>query len=108
MTVLTAEMLQSMMGSLKTDIFNHSTRITELEANVGSLTTRVTYLDNRCEDLEGRMRRNNIRLLGIPEGVEGPRPTESVAGLLQELLGLDEKPLLDRAHRTLRSRPRGG
>lgn len=155
MTVLTAEMLQSMMGSLKTDIFSkidtsattlrsemilvkdelkksieriqnkldahgvvlselergatdHSTRITELEANVGSLTTRVTYLDNRCEDLEGRMRRNNIRLLGIPEGVEGPRPTEFVAGLLQELLGLDEKPLLDRAHRTLRSRPREG
>lgn len=155
MTVLTAEMLQSMMGSLKTDIFSkidtsattlrsemilvkdelkksveriqnkldahgvvlselergasdHSTRIAELEANVGSLTSRVTYLDNRCEDLEGRMRRNNIRLLGIPEGVEGPRPTEFVAGLLQELLGLDEKPLLDRAHRTLRSRPREG
>lgn len=152
-TVLTAEMLQSMMGSLKTDIFSkidtsattlrsemilvkdelkrsieriqnkldahgvvlskleitdHSTRITELEANVGSLTTRVTYLDNRCEDLEGRMRRNNIRLLGIPEGAEGPRPTEFVAGLLQELLGLDEKLLLDRAHRTLRSRPREG
>ncbi|KAJ8355364.1 hypothetical protein AAFF_G00061740 [Aldrovandia affinis] len=58
---------------------DHSTRITELEANVGSLTTRVTYLDNRCEDLEGRMRRNNIRLLGIPEGVEGSRPTESVS-----------------------------
>ncbi|KAJ8404964.1 hypothetical protein AAFF_G00328850 [Aldrovandia affinis] len=90
------------LSELERGATDHSTRITELEVNVGSLTTRVTYLDNRCEDLEGRMRRNNIRLLGIPEGVEGPRPTESVAGLLQELLGLDEKPLLDRAHRTLR------
>ncbi|KAJ8377871.1 hypothetical protein AAFF_G00250220 [Aldrovandia affinis] len=96
------------LSELERGATDHSTRITELEANVGSLTARVTYLDNRCEDLEGRMRRNNIRLLGIPEGVEGSRPTESVAGLLQELLGLDEKPLLDRAHRTLRSRPGRG
>ncbi|KAJ8400420.1 hypothetical protein AAFF_G00395440 [Aldrovandia affinis] len=100
--------MESFFIELERGATDHSTRITELEANVGSLTTRVTYLDNRCEDLEGRMRRNNIRLLGIPEGVEGSRPTESVAGLLQELLGLDEKPLLDRAHRTLRSRPREG
>ena len=49
------------------------------------------------------MRRNNIRLLGIPEEVEGPRPMEFMAQLVQELLGLEEKPLLDRAHCTLRS-----
>lgn len=139
---LTVELLHSMMGSLKSDIFgkidslsnnlrseismvkdelkvsiegiqnklnshgatiselertatDHSTRITELEANVGSLSSRVTYLDNKCEDLESRMRRNNIRLVGILEGVEGPRPTEFMAKLLQDLLGLDEIPLLD-------------
>lgn len=152
---LTAGLLQSMMGSLKDDIFgkidslsnslrsemsslkeelknsienvqkkldthgevisalergatDHSTRITDLEKSVSSLKTTVEYLDNKCEDLESRMRRNNIRLLGVPEGVEGPRPTEFVAGLLQELLGLEDKPLLDRAHRSLRSRPRDG
>lgn len=54
------------------------------------------------------MRRNNIRLVIVLEGVEGPRPTEFMAGLLQELLGLEEKPLIDRAHRTLQSRPRDG
>lgn len=84
---------------------DHSTRISELEANVESLGSKVAYLDNRCEDMESRMRRNNIRLLGVPEGVEGPRPSEFIAQLLQELLGLEERPLLDRAHRTLRSRP---
>lgn len=68
----------------------------------------MAYLDNRCKDLESRMRRKSIRLLGVPEGVEGPRPTEFVAQLLQELLGLKEKPLLDRVHCTLRSRPRDG
>lgn len=80
----------------------------ELEANVCSLITKVAYLDNRCKDMESRMQRNNICLLGILEGVEGPRPTKFMAHLLQELLGLEEKPLLDRAHRTLRSRPRDG
>lgn len=96
------------LSELERSASDHSTRISDLEANVESLTTKVTYLDNRCEDMESRMRRNNIRLLGVPEGVEGPRPTEFIAQLLQELLGLGEKPLLDRAHRTLRSRPGDG
>lgn len=74
---------------------DHSTHITELETKVGSLVTKVTYLDNKCKDLESRMRRNNIHLLGIPEGTEGPQLTEFVAQLLLELLGLEEKPLLD-------------
>lgn len=34
--------------------------------------------------------------------------TDFIAQLLQDLLGLREKPLLDRAHWTLRERPSGG
>ena len=41
------------LSELERSATDHSTRISELEANVGSLTTRVAYLDNRCEDLEG-------------------------------------------------------
>lgn len=154
-STLNAELLQTMMDSLKADIFekidslssqlrseissvrtelkesieplqekigqhaqtiqdlelaatDHSGRITELEATVSGLSARVKHLDDRCEDLEGRSRRNNIRLVGVPEGLEGPRPTEFVAQLLKETLRLDEKPLLDRAHRTLRSKPKEG
>ncbi|KAI4832981.1 hypothetical protein KUCAC02_015915 [Chaenocephalus aceratus] len=152
---LDAELLQSMMDSLKADIFgkidslssslrseitsvrkelkesigplqakveqhgqtvleleraatDHSGRITELEATVSRLTAQAKHADDRCEDLEGRSRMNNIRLVGISEGLEGPRSTEFIAKLLQEILRLDEKPLLDRAHRTLRDRPREG
>lgn len=152
---LNAELLQSMMDSLKADIFgkldslssslrseissvrnelkesieplqekieqygqtmleleladtDHSSRITELETTVRKLTAQVKHLDDCCEDLEGRSRRNNIRLVGLPEGLEGPRPTEFVAQLLKEILRLDEKPLLDCAHRTLRDEPREG
>ncbi|KAK1879038.1 LINE-1 retrotransposable element ORF1 protein, partial [Dissostichus eleginoides] len=87
---------------------DHSTRIGELEATVDMLTSQVKRLDDKCEDPEGRSRRNNMRVMGIPEGLEGPRATDFVAQLLRDLLKLDEKPLLDRAHRTLRERPKEG
>jgi len=47
-------------------------------------------------------------VLGVPKGVEESRPTDFIAQLLQDLLGLNEKPLLDRAHRTLCEKPREG
>lgn len=53
-------------------------------------------------------REDNLRILGVPEGDEGPRPTEFIATLLQEVLELEEKPLLDRAHRSLRPKPKSG
>ncbi len=60
------------LSDLEHSATDHSSRIGELEANVGSLTTRVAYLDNRSEDMESRMQRNNISLVGVSEGVEGP------------------------------------
>ncbi|KAJ4937147.1 hypothetical protein JOQ06_001728 [Pogonophryne albipinna] len=87
---------------------DHNTRIDKLEATVDMLTSQVKRLDDKCEDLEGRSRRNNLRVMGIPEGLEGARTTDFVAQLLRDLLKLDEKPLLDRAHRTLRERPKEG
>ena len=87
---------------------DHGGRIVELEATVSMLTKRAAGLEDKYEDLEARSRRNNIRLLGVPEGVEGPRPTDFIAQLLRDLLGLNETPLLDRAHRTLREKPKEG
>lgn len=87
---------------------DHSDRITEMQSVISTLQKQVVQLDAKCEDLEGRSRRNNIRLVGLPEGVEGSHPVDFVSQLLQNLLHLQEKPLLDRAHRTLRERPRKG
>ncbi|XP_073692668.1 acyl-protein thioesterase 1 [Garra rufa] len=61
---------------------------------------------SQCKDLESRSRRNNIRLIGIGEGEEGNRPMEFVSNFLRDLLNLKEKPLLDRAHRSLQPKPR--
>lgn len=55
-------------------------------------------------DLEACSRRNNIRIIGLPESIEGTHPIEFFTGLLVEVLGdqvLTSTPELDRAHRAL-------
>lgn len=82
--------------------------LSELQVKVNQLTDSVWSLQDKCEDLESRSRRNNIRLVNIPQGLEGNRATEFISELLRDLLQLDEAPLIDRAHRTLRARPKDG
>jgi len=86
---------------------DHSDLLTSLDSTVSTLKAEVKLLTDKCEDLEGRVRRNNI-LVGVPEGAEGVRPTEFIAKLLMDSLGLADSPLLDRAHRTLRPKPGDG
>ncbi len=83
----------------------HDTELSDLRANIKKLTATVDSLSKKCENLEGHSRWNNIRLVGLPEGMEGPHPTEFTAQLLQDILGLDNKPILDSAHLTLRTKP---
>lgn len=74
--------------------------VTKLQAQVKSLSEQVSELTEKCIDLEGRSKRQNIRITGIREGMEnGQGAREFVAKLLMEV------PVLDRAHRALRSRP---
>lgn len=80
--------------------------VSAIEVTVSELQSQVKDLQEKCEALENRSRRNNIRLVGIPEDKEGTMATEFVSNLLQEVLGLDEKPLLDRAHRSLQTKPK--
>ncbi|KAK5936002.1 hypothetical protein CgunFtcFv8_021308 [Champsocephalus gunnari] len=86
----------------------HSDDITRLQTEVARLTADTAKLSDKCEDLEGRSRRNNIRMIGVPEGKEGTRPREFISQLLTDLLSLDQKPLIDRCHRSLRQCPSDG
>lgn len=79
-----------------------------MQTVVAELSATVETFSKKCEDLESRSRWNNIRRIGLKELSEGPQSTEFVAQLLQDLLGLDAKPDLDRAHRTLRPKPKEG
>ncbi|KAJ1094176.1 hypothetical protein NDU88_007254 [Pleurodeles waltl] len=42
-----------------------------LESTMSDVLTRVAELEHHVEDAEGRTRRNNIRVVGLPEGAEG-------------------------------------
>lgn len=90
---------------------DHDSRLCSLEAALTDLQKTNKALKAKVNDLEGRSRRNNIKIIGIPEGEEQGRPTEFVAALIPKLLGEThfQRPLvIDRAHRALKPRPSGG
>ncbi|KAJ1195798.1 hypothetical protein NDU88_005066 [Pleurodeles waltl] len=83
--------------SMGLDIAGFQSQISGLDQRVATVETQVAswtdkdqelrHLRSRLTDLEDRSRRNNVRLLGFPEGVEGtdlfsylremlPKPTE--------------------------------
>ncbi|KAI4894558.1 hypothetical protein NFI96_004454 [Prochilodus magdalenae] len=99
------------LGSLTEAVSAHDARIDSLESALKKMEGVNTALQQKIEDLEGRSRRNNIRIIGVPEGAEGKRPTDFVAELLPKLLGEENFNLplvVDRAHRSLQPRPADG
>ncbi|KAJ4938794.1 hypothetical protein JOQ06_028260 [Pogonophryne albipinna] len=83
-------------------------RFTPLQAKVEHLSAELERVDNKCEDLEARSRRNNVRIVGVPEETTITNTTATISTLLKEAFKLEKEPLLDRAHRTLQPKPRPG
>lgn len=82
-----------------------------LEKVVSNLESRNKALTLKVDDFEGRSRRNNIMIIGIPEKAEGPRPAEFIQDLIPRLVGEDhlKSPVIvDRARRSLRPLPAAG
>lgn len=97
--------------SLETSLESDDQRIRALEAQVVALTDSNSKLLAKTSDLKSRSRRNNIRIIGLPESIEGPTPTMFFSKLLVELLSeeiLESPPELDRAHRVLTAKPQPG
>ncbi|CAL1589471.1 unnamed protein product [Knipowitschia caucasica] len=97
------------IGDLETNAEEVSQRLASLEATCVSIHEENKLLKNKLSDLEGRSRRQNVRMVGLPESLElGPRPTEFVSQLLVDVFGaqtLSTLPELDRAHRSLLPKP---
>lgn len=87
-----------------------SDRIQALEDQCASLKETCAKLQAKTTDLESRSRRNNIRIIGLPEEIEGQRPTTFFAELLFEVFGdaFPSPPEVDRAHRALSAKPQTG
>lgn len=77
-----------------------SDEVASLQNTVSELKAEMAKLKEKCEDMEGRMRRCNIRIIGVPETPDSGTTT-SVSKLLTEVLQLDKEPLVDRSNRSL-------
>lgn len=117
--------LEEKLTQTEATVADHGRRITSVESGSTALQERMLILEQQCTaladsnaklaakaaDLEGRSRRNNLRIIGLPESIEGPRPTAFFSDLLVEMFGrqiLQSPPELDRAHRALTARPPPG
>ncbi|KAJ8394404.1 hypothetical protein AAFF_G00046150 [Aldrovandia affinis] len=99
--------LRNTMGDAERSLTACSDDIETLKREVKRLGVLADSLQNKCEDLESRSRRNNIRIVGVPEGPNSCSTT-SVADLLQEAFNLADAPLIDRSHRSLQPVPKQG
>lgn len=67
---------------------------------------------SKLDEFENRARRNNVRVVGLPEMVEGPQPAEFLEKWFIETFGEDifsPQFLIERAHRVpARAPPSGG
>uniref|UniRef100_A0A3B3BF92 L1 transposable element RRM domain-containing protein n=1 Tax=Oryzias melastigma TaxID=30732 RepID=A0A3B3BF92_ORYME len=83
-----------------------SDEMVAMQGTVTSLKKEVHELKNNCEDLEGRTRRGNIRIIGVAE-TQGSSTPEAVSSLLKEVLQLGREVRVDRSHRSLTQRRPG-
>ncbi|CAI5655064.1 unnamed protein product [Oreochromis niloticus] len=81
---------------------DHDHRLSLVEKTCLKLQADNEALRLKVLDLEGRSRRQNIKIVGLPEKIENGRMVEFLSKFLPKLLGADnfDKPLdIDRAHR---------
>ena len=74
----------------------------ELGAKVAELGKGYDALLERQIRLEDHSRRNSIRVIGLPEGIEGTNPKRFIQTFLQKMFEGEfaTPPVIDRAHRT--------
>uniref|UniRef100_H2ZUA9 L1 transposable element RRM domain-containing protein n=1 Tax=Latimeria chalumnae TaxID=7897 RepID=H2ZUA9_LATCH len=99
------------LQSLHTSVNNLGSKIKAAEARISQIEDENSLQDSqaisRIDDLENRSHRNNVRILGFPEGIEGNNPCAFLSKILPDLQGLDSaEPLeIERAHRSLGQHP---
>lgn len=81
--------------------------VSELQTQNAKLKAAVESLSVKVDDLENRSRRSNLRLVGLPEKMEGRDMCAFLEKLLPEILGPENFPgplVIERAHRIGRLR----
>lgn len=97
--------------TIENTLTTHSDELTKLTTRVNQLEKANAAQASKAEDLENRSRRQNLRISGLPEGLEGHWPLQFISRLLQKVFENKVFPTpleLDRAHRTLAPKPPSG
>lgn len=98
--------MKTTIQDMETGISTWSDKVVTLQTTVNTPKTEVAELRDNDEDMEGRARRCNIRILGVPQ-TTGSSSTTSVSKLLREVLQLDKDVLIDRSYKSLAPRKPG-
>lgn len=64
----------------------HNVTVTEHSSALYAIRTKIKALEYKVDNAENSNRRNNLRIVGLTEGVEGLNPTMFVEDLLRTLL----------------------
>ncbi|KAI3359958.1 hypothetical protein L3Q82_013837, partial [Scortum barcoo] len=75
-----------------------SDEVTSLQSTVTDLEKELVVLREKCEDMEGHMRKCKIRILYVPKT---PGSSSPVAKLLAQVLHFEKEPMIDPSHRGL-------
>lgn len=110
------------ISDLKADIHTMSHRITDVEQasqthaaairqvqkSHDSQLTHMFELHRQVEDLDNRGRRHNVRVRGVPEGIDTPTLPQAICSIFNNLLDrpVDTPIEMERLHRALRPPPR--
>lgn len=103
--------LHSRVTETEQRVIQTEDEVEEHNTTIRSLQIKVKALEYRVEDAENRNRRNNLRIIGLAEGMEGANPSSFVEDLLRNLLPdahFSPHYAVERAHRVLpKPRPPG-
>ncbi|CAL9692044.1 unnamed protein product [Knipowitschia caucasica] len=71
----------------------------ELTKVLFHMMRKQKQIEEKCEDLESRSRRKNLRIYAVPEKEEGENMVEFIKKLIREQLNIQEEIFIERAHR---------
>lgn len=76
--------------------------VTPILPKMNTYGGKITTLKDKVDDFENRLCRNNLRLVGLPEQVEGSDPVAFLESWLEQEFGREQLSLcfvIERAHR---------
>ena len=104
-TVKKIEAVSQRLGEVEQRVGEVETFSMEIDETLNQMQKTQLHLKSKLTELEGHSRRNNIRIYGIKEGVEGTSMIRFVENLIQAELGEGTGPHelgIERAQRALR------